>query len=83
MALASALANGVVITFECGWSQYVAAANAMSDQVISTSGQGNTNVWGMRNILNTNLNLTDSCDGAVGGYNFLVPLQYLLHKFYL
>lgn len=74
-ALASALANGVVITFECGWSQYVAAANAMSDQVISTSGQGNTNVWGMRSVLNTNLNLTDSCDGAVGGYNFLVPLQ--------
>lgn len=74
-ALATALANGVVITFECAWTQYVAAANAMSDQVISTSGQGNTNVWGLRNIINTNLNLTDNCDGAVGGYNFLVPLQ--------
>ncbi|MBM4186674.1 MAG: hypothetical protein FJ206_05105 [Gemmatimonadetes bacterium] len=30
-ALATALANGVVITFECAWTQYVAAANAMSD----------------------------------------------------
>lgn len=74
-SLATALANGVVITFECGWSQYVAAANALSDQVISTSGQGNTNVWGLRTVLDNNLNLTDGCDGAVGGYNFLVPLQ--------
>jgi hypothetical protein len=74
-SLANALANGVVITLECGWSQYVAAANALSDQVISTSGQGNTNAWGMRSVIETNLNLTENCDAAGGGYAVLVPLQ--------
>lgn len=74
-ALASSLANGVTTTFECAWSHYVAAANAMSDQVLSTSGQGNTNVWGMRNIISSNINLLEACDAGGGGYKFMVPLH--------
>ncbi len=74
-ALAGPLANGVVATFECGWNQYVAAANALSDQFLSTSGQGNTNVWGIRSILSSNINLLDNCDAGAGGYSALVPLQ--------
>ena len=75
--LASALANGVVINFECAWTHYVAATNALSDQFLPTSGQGNTNVWGLRSILSSNINLTDNCDlsTSVGGYAPLVPLQ--------
>jgi hypothetical protein len=74
-ALATSLANGVVTTFECAWTHYVAAANAMSDQVLSTSGQGNTNVWGMRNVIGSNINLVEPCDAGAGGYKFMVPLQ--------
>lgn len=74
-ALANAMANGVVATFECAWSHYVAAGNAMSDQVLSTSGQGNTNVWGLRNIIASNINLLDPCDAGGGGYKLMVPLQ--------
>ncbi|MEO8448766.1 MAG: RagB/SusD family nutrient uptake outer membrane protein [Gemmatimonadota bacterium] len=74
-ALAAALANGVVITFECAWTSYVAAANALSDEVLSASGQANTNVWGLRGILSNNVNLLDNCDANAGGYAALVPLQ--------
>jgi hypothetical protein len=74
-SLANALASGVVSTFECGWTHFVAGTNALSDQVLSTSGQGNTNTWGLRTVLENNINLTDNCDAAVGGYTFLAPLQ--------
>lgn len=75
--LANALVNGVVITFECAWTHYVAAANALSDQLLPTSAQGNTNVWGTRSILSNNINLLDNCDipTSIGGYAPLVPLQ--------
>lgn len=74
-ALANSLANGVVVSFECAWNQYVSAANALSDQFLPTSGQANTNVWGIRQITSDNINLLDNCDAGAGGYAVLVPLQ--------
>jgi hypothetical protein len=71
---ASALANGVVLDFECGWTNYVTASNALSDQTINASNQGVSSAWYTRNILNNDPALLGSCEPATGLYPY-APLQ--------
>jgi hypothetical protein len=63
---AQVLANGVVLDFECAWSNYVTATNALSDQLVNASQQGVSSSWYLRNILPDDASLLTSCDGATG-----------------
>ncbi len=63
---ASVLANGVVLDFECAWSNYVTAANALSDQLINSSAQGVSQAWYTRQILENDASLLSNCEPAAG-----------------
>ena len=67
---ASALVNGVVLDFECGWTNYVTASNALSDQLINASSQGVSQAWYTRNILDTDPALLNNCEQATGLYPY-------------
>jgi hypothetical protein len=73
---ATSLANGVVLDFECGWSNYVVAANALSDQLINANTVALIQPWYLRQILpESHANgLTGTCD-TFQGYFPYVPLQ--------
>ena len=63
---AQVLANGAVLDFECAWSNYVLASNALSDQLENASQQGVNSQWYLRNVLADDASLLTSCDGATG-----------------
>lgn len=63
---AAVLTNGVVLDFECAWSNYVTAANALSDQMINASAQGVSQAWYTRNILDADPALLSNCEPAIG-----------------
>lgn len=63
---AQVLANGVVLDFECAWSNYVTATNALSDQLVNGSQQGVNSEWYLRNVLADDVALLTNCDGATG-----------------
>jgi len=63
---AQVLANGVVLDFECAWSNYVTATNALSDQLVNASQQGVSSEWYLRNVLADDPALLTNCDGATG-----------------
>src|SRR5438094_9119620 len=63
---ARVLANGVVLDFECAWSNYVTATNALSDQLVNGSQQGVSSEWYLRNVLQDDVALLTNCDGATG-----------------
>ncbi len=63
---ASVLTNGVVLDFECAWSNYVTAANALSDQLINSSAQGVSQVWYTRQVLDNDAALLSNCEPAAG-----------------
>jgi hypothetical protein len=63
---AGVLANGVVLDFECAWSNYTTAANALSDQLINASAQGVSAAWYTRNILDNEAQLLSNCEPATG-----------------
>ena len=63
---AQVLANGVVLDFECAWSNYVLATNALSDQLVNASQQGVNSQWYLRNVLADDASLLTNCDGATG-----------------
>ena len=67
---AGVLSAGVVLDFECGWANYVAATNALSDQLINASAQGVTQVWYTRNILDNDPALLGNCEPATGLYPY-------------
>jgi len=67
---AAVLANGVVLDFECAWSNYVTAANALSDQLINSSAQGVSQVWYTRQVLDNDAALLGNCEPASGLYPY-------------
>jgi starch-binding outer membrane protein, SusD/RagB family len=72
--LAQVIANGVILDFECAWSNYVTATNALSDQLVNASQQGVSSAWYLRNILDNDPALLTNCDGATGLFPY-APLQ--------
>lgn len=67
---ATVLANGVVLSFECAWTNYVTASNALSDQLINASAQGVSQVWYTRQVLDNDPALLGTCDPASGLYPY-------------
>lgn len=63
---AAVLTNGAILDFECAWANYVAAANALSDQLINASAQGVSQQWYTRNVLDADPALLSNCDVATG-----------------
>lgn len=63
---AGVLTNGVVLSFECAWTNYVTATNALSDQLINASNQGVSSAWYTRNIIDNDPALLNNCDPAIG-----------------
>ncbi len=63
---ANVITTGVVVDFECAWSNYVTAANALSDQMVNASSQGVSQSWYTRNILSNDASLLGSCDVVAG-----------------
>lgn len=71
---ASALANGVILDFECAWSNYVVATNALSDQLINSNTIANFLPWYLRQVLPETAALIGTCEVAQGYFPY-APLQ--------
>jgi len=71
---AQALVNGVVLDFECAWSNYVVATNALSDQMINSNQVALILPWYIRQVLPEFVGLVGTCDGNQGYFPY-VPMQ--------